>query len=365
MTEYMTFFPVGNGDMTLITTDSKKNLLFDCNMKKSAEEESNNDFDCNEYLHNILEQDGDVLFIDAMFLTHSDQDHCRGMVEYFNLCKPEELDNDKIRINELFVPARLLLEDEHRNDDADAIRDEANRRLDLYGTEEFNLDGNRLKIVGYSEELKDYNDIIIASGENIPDIADISEDGVEIFVLRPVKRDTDDQDAGANDCTASFKLTFTINEEAFVAIIGGDITCENWKEVIKYNPDLEFDILLAPHHCSWHSVSTEDTKEGTADEEIEAFLEKSKNKAFVISSSKKVKRNDDNPPSYRAKNVYIKHLQDDERFICTAEYPDEDNPKPLVMKITSQGVSIKPSQSTVVKNSSYTPKSYGDNIYAK
>ncbi|MFR2765354.1 MAG: hypothetical protein ACLTA4_07310 [Clostridium sp.] len=331
-------------------------------MKKSAEEESNNDFDCNEYLHNILEQDGAVLFIDAMFLTHSDQDHCRGMVEYFNLCKPEELDNDKIRINELFVPARLLLEDEHRNDDADAIRDEANRRLDLYGTEEFNLDGNRLKIVGYSEELKDYNDIIIASGENIPDI---SEDGVEIFVLRPVKRDTDDQDAGVNDCTASFKLTFTINEEAFVAIIGGDITCENWKEVIKYNPDLEFDILLAPHHCSWHSVSTEDTKEGTADEEIEAFLEKSKNKAFVISSSKKIKRNDDNPPSYRAKNVYIKHLQDDERFICTAEYPDEDNPKPLVMKITSQGVSIKPSQSTVVKNSSYTPKSYGDNIYAK
>ena len=202
------------------------------------------------------------------------------------------------------VPARLLLEDEHRNDDADAIRDEANRRLDLYGTEEFNLDGNRLKIVGYSEELKDYNDIIIASGENIPDI---SEDGVEIFVLRPVKRDTDDQDAGVNDCTASFKLTFTINEEAFVAIIGGDITCENWKEVIKYNPDLEFDILLAPHHCSWHSVSTEDTKEGTADEEIEAFLEKSKNKAFVISSSKKIKRNDDNPPSYRAKNVYIKH----------------------------------------------------------
>ena len=32
MTEYMTFFPVGNGDMTLLTTDSKKNLLFDCNI---------------------------------------------------------------------------------------------------------------------------------------------------------------------------------------------------------------------------------------------------------------------------------------------------------------------------------------------
>lgn len=365
MTEYMTFFPVGNGDMTLLTTDSKKNLLFDCNMKKSAEEESNSDFDCNEYLHDILEQDEDILFVDAMFLTHSDQDHCRGMVEYFNLCKPEDVDNEKIRINELFVPARLLLEDEHRNDDADAIRDEANRRLDLFGTDEFDLNGNRLKIVGYSEELKDYNDIIIAAGENIPNIADISEDGVEIFVLRPVKRDTDDQNAGVNDCTASFKLTFTIGGEKFVAIIGGDITCENWKEVIKYNSDLEFDIFLAPHHCSWHSVSTEDTKDGEADEEVEDFLEKSKNRAYVIASSKKIKRNDDNPPSYRAKNVYIKHLQDDERFICTAEYPDEDNPKPLVMKITSQGVSIKPSSSSVTSKNNYTPKSYGDNVYVE
>lgn len=365
MTEYMTFFPVGNGDMTLLTTDSKKNLLFDCNMKKSAEDESNSDFDCNEYLHNTLEQDGNVSFVDAMFLTHSDQDHCRGMVEYFNLCKPDDIDEEKIRIDELFVPARLLLDDEHKNDDADAIKDEANRRLDLFGTEEFDLDGNRLKIVGYSDDLKDYNDIIVAAGENILDVANISDDGIEIFVLRPVKRDTDDQNAEVNDCTASFKLTFTINSEEYVAIIGGDITCDNWKEVIEYNPDLEFDILLAPHHCSWHSISTEDTKDGVADEEIEDFLEKSKEKAFIISSSKKIKRNDDNPPSYRAKNIYVKHLKEAERFICTAEYPDEDNPKPLVLKITSQGVSEKPIQSAVTKSNSYTPKSYGDNFHDK
>ena len=83
-------------------------------------------------------------------------------------------------------------------------------------------------------------------------------------------------------------------------------------------------------------------------------------KAYIIASSKQIKRNNDNPPSYRAKNVYTKHLDDDERFICTAEYPDSENPKPLVLKITGQGVSVKSvTTSAVKKSNSYTPKSYG------
>ena len=55
-----------------------------------------------------------MVYVDALFLTHSDQDHCRGMREYFNLCSPEKMDDTKIRINELFVPARLLIDTEHK-----------------------------------------------------------------------------------------------------------------------------------------------------------------------------------------------------------------------------------------------------------
>ena len=360
MANNMTFFPVGNGDMTLITTDKRINFLMDCNMRKSAEEETNNDYDCNEYLHNNLNSDDGMMYIDALFLTHSDQDHCRRMKEYFNLCAPENADDTKIRINELYVPAKLLVDTEHKNDDADAIRKEANRRLGLFGTDAFNKSGNRVKIIGYSEELEEYNSLIIGAGKYITSINGIEDYGAEIFVLRPVKRDTDDENASVNDCTASFKISFTINGNTYVAIVGGDITCENWKEVIQYNEDLEFDILLAPHHCSWHSVSTEDADGGNPDKEIEDFLEKSKDKAFIIASSKMIKRNNDNPPSYRAKNVYTKHLNDEERFICTAEYPDSENPKPLVLKITGQGVSVKSvTTSAVKKSNSYTPKSYG------
>ena len=74
----MTFFPVGNGDMTLIQTSEDLKILVDCNMKKSAEEETNSDFNCMEYLQNNLPKENDKSYVDAMFLTHSDQDHCRG-----------------------------------------------------------------------------------------------------------------------------------------------------------------------------------------------------------------------------------------------------------------------------------------------
>lgn len=116
--------------------------------------------------------------------------------------------------------------------------------MKLFGTDDFNKSGNRVKIVGYSEELKKYSDLIIGAGKRVTSINNIQDYGAEIFVLRPVKRDTDDENASVNDCTASFKISFTINGNTYVAILGGDITCENWKEVIQYNKDLDFDILL-------------------------------------------------------------------------------------------------------------------------
>ena len=229
------------------------------------------------------------------------------------------------------------------------------------GEDEADTPGNRIKIVGYSKELKDYTDVIIPAGETISDINGNTDYGAKILVLRPVKKANDDKESDVNDCTASFKITFEINGGTYVAIIGGDLVCDNWKEVIELNPDMTFDLLLTPHHCSWHAVSTEDTHTGKSDAVIEEFLEKSKENAYVVSSSKIIKRDSDNPPSYRAKNVYIKHLKQLDRFKCTAEYPSADDPKPLTFKITGQGVSIKPIATVTATNqyNSFTQKSYG------
>ena len=357
MANYMTFFPVGNGDMTLIQTKTNKYIMIDCNIRNA--ENDDKIYDCNEYLQGNLPIDDGQIYLDAFFLTHSDNDHCRGIRDYFNLCAPEDSDDDKIRIDELYVPAKLMMDETHYNDDADAIREEAQRRLDLLGTDEADTPGNRIKIVGYSKELKDYTDAIVPAGETISDINGNTDYGAEIFVLRPVKKANDDEESDVNDCTASFKITFEINGGTYVAIIGGDLKCENWKEVIELNPDMTFDLLLAPHHCSWHAVSSEDTHTGKADPVIEEFLEKSKENAYVVSSSKVIKRDGDNPPSYRAKNVYIKHLKKQDRFKCTAEYPNADDPKPLTFKITGQGFSIKSIATATSQYNSFTQKSYG------
>lgn len=357
MANYMTFFPVGNGDMTLIQTKTNKYIMIDCNMRNA--ENDDKIYDCNEYLQDTLPIDNGQIYLDAFFLTHSDNDHCRGIRDYFNLCAPEDSDDDKIRIDELYIPAKLMMDETHYNDDADAIREEAQRRLDLLGTEEADTPGNRIKIVGYSKELKDYADAIVPAGETISDINGNTDYGAEIFVLRPVKKANDDEESDVNDCTASFKITFEINGGTYIAIIGGDLKCENWKEVIELNPDMTFDLLLAPHHCSWHAVSSEDTHTGKADPVIEEFLEKSKENAYVVSSSKVIKRDGDNPPSYRAKNVYIKHLKKQDRYKCTAEYPNADDPKPLTFKITGQGFSIKSIATATSQYNSFTQKSYG------
>ena len=357
MANYMTFFPVGNGDMTLIQTKTNKYIMIDCNIRNAENDDTI--YDCNEYLQDNLPIDDGQIYLDAFFLTHSDNDHCRGIRDYFNLCAPEDSDDDKIRIDELYVPAKLMMDETHYNDDADAIKEEAQRRLDLLGTDEADTPGNRIKIVGYSKELKDYADAIVPAGETISDINGNTDYGAEIFVLRPVKKANDEEESDVNDCTASFKITFEINGGTYVAIIGGDLKCENWKEVIELNPDMTFDLLLAPHHCSWHAVSSEDTHTGKANSVIEEFLEKSKENAYVVSSSKVIKRDGDNPPSYRAKNVYIKHLKKQDRFKCTAEYPNADDPKPLIFKITGQGFSIKSIATATSQYNSFTQKSYG------
>ena len=357
MANYMTFFPVGNGDMTLIQTKTNKYIMIDCNIRNAENDDTI--YDCNEYLQDNLPIDDGQIYLDAFFLTHSDNDHCRGIRDYFNLCAPEDSDDNKIRIDELYVPAKLMMDETHYNDDADAIREEAQRRLDLLGTDEADTPGNRINIVGYSKELKDYADAIVPAGETISDINGNTDYGAEIFVLRPVKKANDDEESDVNDCTASFKITFEINGGTYVAIIGGDLNCDNWKEVIELNPDMTFDLLLAPHHCSWHAVSSEDTHTGKADTVIEEFLEKSKENAYVVSSSKVIKRDGDNPPSYRAKNVYIKHLKKQDRFKCTAEYPNADDPKPLTFKITGHGFSIKSIATATSQYNSFTQKSYG------
>lgn len=361
MADKITFFPVGNGDMTLITLENGKNFMIDCNFRNCDTDEGI--FDCAEYLDNNLPKNEDgYKYVDAFFLTHHDQDHCRGINEQFNLCNSTDYDDDKIIIKELIVTPRLLKDENIETDCAKAVRVEADRRLDLFDADDFDKDGNRLQIVGYSSELTDYDCITTVSGNNIELINGEYDESIEFFVLGPVKKDNDDEDAAINDTSIVLKITFIKGNRKVVFIAGGDDTCDNWVDIINKNPELIYDILIAPHHCSWHSISNEDVKTGSVNVIISNFLENSKS-AYIISSSKPVKRNDDNPPSYRAMNEYKKHLNYEERFICLGEYPKENETEPLILTISQRGITKEEAgnvqKSSVYTNSIYTPKTYG------
>lgn len=59
MANYMTFFPVGNGDMTLIQTKTNKYIMIDCNIRNA--ENDDKIYDCNEYFV-LVKLFGNTLF---------------------------------------------------------------------------------------------------------------------------------------------------------------------------------------------------------------------------------------------------------------------------------------------------------------
>ena len=130
------FYPVDNGDTTLISLNGNTTILIDCKIRDG---EKNIDgaeiYDVKgDLLDNIQYWNG-VPYIDAFILTHPDQDHCMGFKKHFYIGSPEDYsdknrDANEIIIGELWVTSMLF--DGETNDDAKALRKEAERRRKLW-----------------------------------------------------------------------------------------------------------------------------------------------------------------------------------------------------------------------------------------
>ena len=112
MTASIEFFPVGNGDMTLIRLATGRTILIDINIRNDADDQNKHDYpDVAKMLKDRLERDADNdnrLYVDAFVLTHPDQDHCGGLQNHFHLGapstwkKPEGEELEKILIHEMW-----------------------------------------------------------------------------------------------------------------------------------------------------------------------------------------------------------------------------------------------------------------------
>src|SRR5688572_30156854 len=125
------FFPVGNGDMTLITLESGKRILIDINIRKAADDDEEDVPDVAQMLKDRLDTDAEGrLYVDVFLLSHPDDDHCRGLREHFHLGAPADYKkkDGKIFIREMWsspIVARRKEKGAELTDEAKAWRDEA------------------------------------------------------------------------------------------------------------------------------------------------------------------------------------------------------------------------------------------------
>ncbi len=353
------YYPVGNGDTSLIKLKDDTTIITDCRIRKAED----GIFDVKKDLLDSLETNNEGnSFVDLFILTHADQDHCHNFSKHFYKGDPKKYDSnnsdhkDKIIIDEIWVTTMLFTTDQ--SEDANYIRNEVNRRKRLYKDNDSkrNDRGNRLVLVGYDENSEFDNVPTHIPGDVVESVNDKELGDFSFFIHAPFKKDLEEAQAikDRNASSIIYQGRFADNDGNVICKImhSGDADHYRWKTIKEKTEDsdneetLEWDIFLSPHHCSWsffNDTPQKDNKtpKNTSLEILDYKLEGAK----VIASCKEIENNDDNPPHYKAKEEYIDKVGEDD-FVNTSTFYDDYN-KPIVFEIDDED------DPTLIKTSSF------------
>jgi len=348
-------FRVDNGDMALIEFESGRRLIVDINIRCAADDEDDDTPDVAAQLRDLLERDAEGrLFVDAFLLTHPDEDHIRGLETHFHLGALDDWDedDDKIVIREMWSSPMIFRRrsKEHKLcDDAHAWGCEARRRVALYRQDVWLNDGDRILVLGEDVDGKtdDLGDILVCTGERFSSIDGIEDDSFSALLLAPLPPADEEEEEvlSKNNSSVIVQLTLSAdgNDDAARYLFGGDAEVAIWERLWAAHEDepgnLEYDVLIAPHHCSWHSLSWDSWSEKGEDVEVSAdarnALSQARAAAIVIASSCAVEDDDNDPPCIRAKREYEEIVEEvGGEFRCVA---DGDDDQPLAIEIGSKG----------------------------
>ncbi|MBJ6724190.1 ComEC/Rec2 family competence protein [Geomesophilobacter sediminis] len=350
MSAKVTFFPVANGDMTLIILNdtNETSILIDVNIRCAADDPEDDTCDVANQLRTRLKTDDKGRpYVDVFVLSHPDQDHCSGLQKHFHLGKlddykyePPEGEELKIVIREIWsspMVYRRASTNHTLTDDAKAFNTEAKRRANLY-KEKVGVgitDGDRILIIGEDEspdKTKGLEGILYKQGDTITRINGTYNSMASMRVLGPFPKDADEEEEKSLQKNHSSVIiqyhiaSDAAHPDACIFLTGGDAEVAIWKKLwSKYKnntDDLKYDLLLAPHHCSWHALSF-DSRSKVADPKVDAdaksALSQANFGAYIMSSSKAIKDDDTDPPCHAAKKEY---LTISKNFKCTGEYPN-------------------------------------------
>jgi hypothetical protein len=241
----------------------------------------------------------------------------------------------------------VLWERDELCDDAKAFCAEAERRIEVNrkGAAE---SGDRIRIIGDDSVLNDYEDLpeecFTRPGEWFSAIDGVDREGeFHAFVHAPFKEDAERE---RNATSIGLKVTLYEGESSGRAILFGDLHYPTLKRIFDEGDadSLEWNVLLAPHHCSDSVmyVADEEGGERTLRQDILDAIEGSgSSPTFVVSSSVEFPASNkpgDNPPHVRARVEYEKIC---ERFETTGEWPNAEAPEPMVFHFGDDGFGLR------------------------
>lgn len=366
----ITFFPVDNGDMALVKfgDPSGTTLLIDVNIRQDADNPDNSD--CRDVAKDLRERLRKDLngrpYVDAFLLSHPDQDHCRGLDRHFYLGALTDYPDDdkdyadkKIVIREMWsspIVFRRASKNHTLCDDAKAFNTEARRRVAVNRQKSFLVeDGDRIKVLGKDIDGKtdDLGPICHTVNSVFSTIRGGSSTYFSARLLGPFDpQDNEEQEVLLAKNQSSVIINFTLaadvaNPNGANFLTGGDAEVCIWREQWirhKHEPQVfQYDLLLAPHHCSWHTLSedswSEKRRQAKVDLDARKALAQANQGAFIIASSKPILDDDKDPPCIRAKEEYEDILKAvGGTFYCTGEYPKESAVEPLEFTVGRWGL---------------------------
>ena len=336
------FWPVGAGDSTTILINRDTVAQIDINHLEAAEDDDDPRWPVVDELVELLPVVDGRRYLAAFVATHADQDHCQGFREL--------LEDHDVLIGELWFTPRLIADidkedPDELSEDAQALRDEALRRVKRNAhVAAAPGSGDRIRVIGYHESLQDDfaalpDSLVSAPGAVVEDVdgIDLCED-LRIFVHSPFKEYMEDDERNRT----SIGLHVTLRPGGAQALLLGDLDYEPVKQVFEYtknSQDKEWDVLLAPHHCSKGVMYEREDGQDVLRQDVLDLIEDAKaTDGWIVSSSGPIPASNspgDNPPNAKAKNRYEEIC---DTFVCTGEHPDEDDPTPVIFESTATGI---------------------------
>jgi beta-lactamase superfamily II metal-dependent hydrolase len=344
MSQYLTFYPLGNAETILLELGNGKKVLFDF-ADTYTDDNSDKRINLTSELQGIKE-------FDVVMFSHAHADHVKGAKDFFEFNHAEKYEgNERTRIKELWVSAAFIL-DTDLDEDARVIRQEARYRLKQQsGIKVFSEPDGLDKWLNDNDISKSaVSHLIIHAGKVLDDKAHGLGDEIQFFIHAPFSKGADDTD-DRNTQSIVLQVRLSNDSRDSNILITGDTPHDVLEKIIQMSEANEnheylcWDIYDIPHHCSYTGLSDEKGNYWTTPtNEIKRLLaDYSQQNSVMIASCNQIAESadSDQPPHIEAKRAYD-HFSGGKKFLATMEYPNKTNPKPLRYMIDIHGIQEKP-----------------------